>query len=56
MKVRHTSDYKARRASSYPPVTEQLDALWHSMDAGQIEKAEPFYSMVKQVKDKYPKP
>jgi len=48
--------YAEMRAGAYPAVTEQLDALWHAMDLGQLSKAEPFYSSIKQVKDKYPKP
>ena len=48
--------YSEKRAVAYPPVAEQLDALWHSMDTGQIAKSEPFYSMIKEVMDEYPKP
>lgn len=53
--VREVS-YSEKRAMAYPPVSEQLDALWHSMDAGQIAKSEPFYSMIKEVKVAHPKP
>ena len=40
----------------YPSVEDQLDALWHAMNAGLIPKAENFYQMIKEVKDKHPKP
>lgn len=56
MKIQHESCHKARRASEYPELEEQLDALWHAMDQGILPKIEPMYSSVKAVKDKYPKP
>jgi len=40
----------------YPSIEEQLDALWHTMDAGLLPKTGRFYEMIKEVKDKYPKP
>jgi hypothetical protein len=46
---------KNRRAS-YPPLGDQLDALWHAMDDGILPKVEPFYSDIKAVKDHFPKP
>lgn len=33
-----------------------LDAYWHLMDKGKIEKVTEFYNARKAVKDKYPKP
>lgn len=44
------------RSNEYPSLEDQLDALWHSMNIGLIPKAENFYEMIKEVKDKYPKP
>lgn len=49
------TQYQRDRAKEYPPVGEQLDALWHGMDRGALEKLEPFYSSVKAIKVKYPK-
>jgi hypothetical protein len=49
-------DYSAQRAAEYPPLGDQLDGFWHAMDDNLIPKVEPFYSQVKAVKDKYPKP
>jgi len=56
MKLEHNGDYGKRRASDYPAIADQLDALWHSMDRGDLPKAEPFYSSIKAIKDRYPKP
>jgi hypothetical protein len=47
--------YKQKRAAHYPTVEDQLDMLWHAMDTGKLEKAEPFYSTLKAVKDTVPK-
>lgn len=55
MKIRHGGDYRKKREDEYPDVSIQLDMLWHSMNEGQIDKSEPFYSTIKTVKDKYPK-
>ncbi len=55
MKIKHKSDPVAQRAAAYPPVTEQLDMLWHAMNSGDTPKIEPFYSTIKQVKTTYPK-
>ncbi|MPS58899.1 MAG: hypothetical protein E2594_17275 [Pseudomonas sp.] len=55
MKIKHASDYVSRRVGEYPSIQDQLDALWHAMDSGQLPKAEPFYSQIKAVKDTYPK-
>ena len=56
MKISHKSDYAQRRVMEYPSVQEQLDMLWHGMNDGLVEKTEPFYSSIKAVKDKYPRP
>jgi hypothetical protein len=40
--------YKAKRAAEYPPITDQLDLLYHGgMDAWK--------TAIQAVKDKYPK-
>lgn len=48
-------NYKDAREDLYPSVAEQMDMLWHSMDTGQIPKAEPFYTTIKNIKQAYPK-
>jgi hypothetical protein len=49
------SKYKGQRAILYPSIEDQLDDLWHAMDAGAIPKAKVFYDRLKEVKDRYPK-
>jgi len=43
------------RQTGYPRIADQLDMLWHSMESGEIQKAEAFYNALRSVKDKYPK-
>ena len=43
--------YKAQRASEYPSIGDQLDALWKGGDA-----AAEMLAKVQAVKTKYPKP
>ena len=43
--------YKAQRAAAYPPIGEQLDALWKGGDA-----AADMLARVQAVKLEYPKP
>jgi hypothetical protein len=56
MKLEHKCNYDERREKAYPSVTEQLDMLWHGMNNGEAPKLEPFYSEIKAIKDKFPKP
>lgn len=53
LKVIH--QYKSERASAYPDLAEQLDQLWHAMDADEALRLEPFYTTIKTVKDRFPK-
>lgn len=48
--------YNELRKTAYPSVGDQLDALWHAMDTGVMQKVEPFYTDIKAVKEAYPKP
>lgn len=48
-------DYRKARLDQYPPLNEQMDMLWHAMDAGVLPKVEPMYSRIKAVKIAYPK-
>lgn len=48
--------YDQARRVMYPRVEEQLDMLWHAMDADPPARIEPFYSVIKAVKDANPKP
>lgn len=49
-------DYGRQRATEYPKLSDQMDALWHAMDQGILPKVQPMYAQIKAVKDKYPKP
>lgn len=55
MKIVVKSKYAERRRAEYPAIDEQLDALWHAMDGDKSKRLEPFYSMIKAVKDKHEK-
>lgn len=48
--------YRLKRQAAYPPISEQLDMLWHALDQGKLDKSCDFYTQLKAVKDKYPKP
>ena len=48
--------YVHDRVLEYPPIADQLDALWHAMNQGLMPKIEPMYSSILAVKQKHPKP
>ena len=50
--------YQGNRANAYPQVGEQLDLLWHAIDADTDLKTKlaGFYNAIKTVKDANPKP
>lgn len=56
MEIKHSEPYSPLRAKEYPALGDQLDMLWHAMNQEQLPRVEPFYSAIKAVKDKYPKP
>jgi hypothetical protein len=48
-----------QRDRNYAPTGDQLDMLWHSIDAGEFgdtAKQSEFYTANKAVKDAFPKP
>lgn len=49
--------YQSDRMMSYPPIGEQLDMLWHAIDANETLKTQfaDFYNAIKAVKDAHPK-
>ena len=51
------SNYAQQRRNAYPPIGDQLDMLWHSIDQNPKLKSEyfDFYETIKAVKVKYPK-
>lgn len=48
--------YKRSRLDSYGGWNDQLDALWHDIDQGKLDKTGSWYKAVKKVKDDNPKP
>ena len=50
------NQYKEQRAAAYPPIADQLDMLWHALNAGALDTTSTFYTALKVVKDTYPKP
>ena len=51
--------YKYARENSYLPLQEQLDQIWHAVDAGlfgEDSKTSDWYEDIKKVKDDNPKP
>ena len=51
------NQYQRDRATDYPPIGDQLDMLWHSIDKDPDLKTKyfDFYETIKAVKVKYPK-
>ena len=47
--------YRLDREIEYPQLAEQLDALFHDIDDGKLDKTGSFYTLLKEVKDTYPK-
>ena len=50
--------YKNARAVAYPSIGDQLDMLWHAIDADATLKTDyaAFHTAIKTVKDANPKP
>jgi len=51
------SAYAEQRRNAYPPIGDQLDMLWHTIDKDILlqKRYFDFYQTIKQVKVKYPK-
>ena len=47
--------YKQKREAYYPPLREQLDALYKDIEAGTLTTSGAFATVIKKVKDKFPK-
>jgi hypothetical protein len=48
-------EYAEARKLHYPPIGDQLDALWHAMDSGKFPKVDGFYDAIAAIKQAYPK-
>ena len=51
------SAYAEQRRNAYPPIGDQLDMLWHTIDKDILlqKRYFDFYQTIKKVKVKYPK-
>jgi len=51
------NQYQRDRATAYPPIGDQLDMLWHTIDKDILlqKRYFDFYQTIKKVKVKYPK-
>jgi len=51
------SQYAQQRRNAYPPIGDQLDMLWHTMDKDMElqHKFYDFYQTIKKVKVQFPK-
>jgi hypothetical protein len=47
---------KYRFEREYPPIGDQLDMLYHAIDAGSLDTTSDFFTALKAVKDANPKP
>ena len=56
--LRETKLARVQRSQEYPAIGEQLDMLYHAMDADSDLKTKfsGFYNTIKSIKEKYPKP
>ena len=56
--LRETKKARVQRSQEYPAIKEQLDMLYHAIDADSDLKTKfsSFYNTIKSVKEKYPKP
>ena len=54
--LKSAEEYKDLRAASYPNMKEQLDMLWHAIDAGALDTTSDFYTTLAAVKNNNPKP
>lgn len=55
MELKLKSKYRSRRKEEYPALEEQLDMLWHGMHNNPESRIEPWYSKIKEIKDKHKK-
>lgn len=53
----NNAEYQRNRASAYPSIGDQLDMLYHAIDADETLKTQfsDFYTAIKTVKDSNPK-
>jgi len=56
--VKYKTDRTTNGSTIYPAIGDQLDLLWHAIDADSDLKSKfsAFYNSIKEVKDANPKP
>ena len=56
--VKYKTDRTTNGSTTYAPIGDQLDLLWHAIDADTDLKSKfsAFYNSIKEVKDANPKP
>ena len=56
--VKYKTDRTINGSTTYPAIGDQLDLLWHAIDADADLKSKfsAFYNSIKEVKDANPKP
>jgi len=47
--------YARARKTEYPEIAEQLDKLYHDINAGKLDKTGEWFKAIKKVKDDNPK-
>jgi hypothetical protein len=58
MKLHHTGDYRVKREGEYPPIGDQIDALWKALEPNKTKlpkEARDMMERVQAVKRKFPK-
>ena len=57
-KLKYRTDRTSSGSTTYPAIGDQLDLLWHAIDADADLKSKfsAFYNSIKEVKDANPKP
>ena len=55
MKIIVKRPYADLRTEQYPLIGDQLDALWHAMERGDLPKVPEFYDPIEEVKLMHPK-
>ena len=57
-KLKYQTDRTINGSKTYPAIGDQLDLLWHAIDADTDLKSKfsAFYNCIKEVKDANPKP
>jgi hypothetical protein len=56
--IKYKTDRTTNGSTTYPAIGDQLDLLWHAIDADSDLKSKfsAFYNSIKKVKDANPKP